>query len=149
GQSAGGAMCHNLVQEIEAKSAQITTERVWNEPWPKIVVRYRNVTNIYFRLVAWDWNDFLDRRHCRPEELNDQDREQLLRRGPALEWSAKLPPTPDYKERAEELPAPTGLKPGFYFIVASHNPRFSKEENELSITDVWVSDLALVVVARQ
>ena len=29
-QSPGGKLCHNLVLEIEAKSASITTERVWN-----------------------------------------------------------------------------------------------------------------------
>ena len=29
-QSPGGKLCHNLVTEIEAKSASITTERVWN-----------------------------------------------------------------------------------------------------------------------
>ena len=44
--SAGGKLCRNLIAEIEAKSANIMTERVWNAPWPKIQVRYRNVTNV-------------------------------------------------------------------------------------------------------
>ena len=30
--SNGGKLCHNLVQQIEAKSLQVATERVWNEP---------------------------------------------------------------------------------------------------------------------
>src|SRR5262249_55802568 len=33
-ESHGGKLCHNLVQEIEAKSSQVNTERVWNDPWP-------------------------------------------------------------------------------------------------------------------
>jgi tetratricopeptide (TPR) repeat protein len=34
-ESIGGRRCFNLVQQIEAKSSQISTERVWNEPLPK------------------------------------------------------------------------------------------------------------------
>ena len=32
--SPGGILCYNLVKQIEAKSASIMTERVWNEPSP-------------------------------------------------------------------------------------------------------------------
>lgn len=146
--SPGGLMCHNLAKSIEAKSTSVTTERVWNQPWPKIAVRYRNVTNIYFRAVVWDWNEFLEKRHARPEYLNQADRDSLLARKPVLEWSAALPATPDFKERTVELPAPATLKPGFYFIIASHDPKFGDADNQITFSDVWVSDLALVVVTR-
>ena len=56
--SVGGRECKNLVTEIESRSAQITTERAWNAPFPKIAVRYRNVTEVHFRAVAYDWNTF-------------------------------------------------------------------------------------------
>lgn len=142
--SAGGKLCLNLVKEIEAKEAQITTERVWNAPWPKIRVTYRNVTEVYFRAVAWDWNDFLKKNRGRPEWLNDNERKELMRKPVALEWSAKLPATDDYRQRVENLMAPETLKPGFYFIVSSHKKDFSDADNMVSFTDVWVSDLALV-----
>ncbi len=147
GLSPGGKMCHNLVVEIEAKSASISTERVWNDPLPKITVTYRNITQVYFRAVAFDWAIFLQKNRSRPEYLNDRDRKELLAKKPVLEWSATLPPTLDYKERSEELPAPEQLKPGFYFLVASHRADFSDQDNQVSFTDVWVSDLALVVRA--
>ena len=51
----GGDLCYNLVKQIEAKSASIMTERVWNEPSPSIRVTYRNLTKVYFRLVREDW----------------------------------------------------------------------------------------------
>ena len=51
----GGNLCYNLVKQIEAKSASIITERVWNEPAPSIRVTYRNLTKVYFRLVREDW----------------------------------------------------------------------------------------------
>ncbi len=53
--SVGGRQCYNLIQQIEAKSVDVTTERVWNDPWPTLDVRYRNVTKIYFRAVKHDW----------------------------------------------------------------------------------------------
>ena len=34
--SYGSALCFNLLQQIESKQVNITTERVWNEPWPVI-----------------------------------------------------------------------------------------------------------------
>ncbi len=144
-QSHGGKMCRNLVNEIEARSASITTERVWNAPLPKISVNYKNVTKVCFRAVAWDWNEFLKKQHSRPESLNDSERKALLARTPALEWSASLPATLDFKDRVEDLPAPTTLKPGFYFLVASHEQSFSENDNQVTFTDFWVSDLALVV----
>src|SRR5206468_3484247 len=105
-QSPGGTLCRNLVNEIEAPSASISTERVWNcfegsapdaarDACPSIVVHYRNVSAVYFRAVPYDWEFFLQQRHNRPENLSDQERRQILAKTPALEWSAQLPPTSD------------------------------------------------------
>jgi uncharacterized protein YfaS (alpha-2-macroglobulin family) len=143
-----GRKASNLINEIEAKSVAVSTERVWNAPWPKIEVRYRNVTNIWFRAVAWDWAQFLDKKHSRPEYLNDAERKELMAKAAALEWSAPLPATADFKERVEEFPAPATLKPGFYFLIASHNAAFSDTDNQISYADFFVSDLSLVVRPR-
>jgi hypothetical protein len=151
-QSPGGKLCRNLVNEIEAPSADITTERMWPcsagvppaGPCPTITVRYRNVQTVYFRAIPVDWEIFMEKRRNRPESLSDPERREILARPPALEWSAKLPPTTDYKERSFETPAPDGLKLGFYFVAASHDPQFGDKENVVSMTTVWVSDLALV-----
>ena len=48
-------MCHNLINQIEAKSSIITIERVWNNPRPDITVKYRNVDEVHFRVVAENW----------------------------------------------------------------------------------------------
>jgi len=162
--SPGGKLCKNLVIEIEAKSANITTERVWNcgagfqpvsesgirrqDACPTINVSYRNVTNVFFRAIPADWESYLDKRRRRPENLTDKEKRELIARTPALQWSAPLPPTADFKERTFAAPAPTTLKPGFYFIAVSHDPQFSEQENLVSLTDVWVSELALVTRTR-
>jgi len=146
--TAGGAMCFNLIQQIEARSARLDTERVWNEPWPTLNVSYRNITKVYFRAVAADFEDYIKRTRWGLGGFDDQQRKQLLSATPALEWDAELPPTKDYKERTENLPAPTKLKPGFYFIIASHDRTFGEKENQVSLAPVWVSDLALVLQLR-
>jgi hypothetical protein len=146
--SAGGAMCFNVIQQIEAKSAQLDTERVWNAPWPTLNVTYRNVTKVYFRAVPVNFDDYVAGTRWNFGYLYDDQRKRLLAATPALEWSADLPPTRDYKQRTEKLPAPTTLKPGCYFIVASHDRTFGRGENQVSVATVWVSDLALVTQSR-
>ena len=68
-----------------------------------------------------------------------------LGKEPLRQWSVDLPPTEDYQERTEEIAPPADLKPGFYFLIASHEPGFGLQNNLVSFTDFWVSDLALVV----
>ena len=161
-QSPGGKLCRNLVNEIEAKSVEISTERVWNKfgdgavetnaapavkagASPFITLRYRNIETVYLRVIAYDWETFLQRNHNRPDGLSDQERRQVLAKTPVLAWSEKLTPTTDYKEKTFKIPAPDKLKPGFYFVAASTDPGFSQQRNNVVwMTDVWVSDLALV-----
>lgn len=138
----GGASCYNLIQQIEARSATIQTERVWNDPLGDIQVAYRNVTRVFFRAVPLAVDDAIQTtwRYVNDDELNT-----LLKIQPVLEWSADLPATTDYQQRTEILPAPEGLEKGFYFIIASHDPSFEKSDNKVSVAPVWVSNLALVV----
>jgi hypothetical protein len=140
--SVGGAQCYNLIQRIEARSVAIQTERVWNEPLPDIKVTYRNVTRVFFRAVPFAFEDSVQSawRHIYSDEL-----QRLLAIQPVLEWSADLPATADYQQRTELLHAPEGLDKGFYFLIASHDPSFEKNDNNISVAPIWVSDLALVI----
>ncbi len=147
--SPGGSSCFNLIQEIERKFISVTTERVWNAPMPTLDVSYRNVAKVHFRAVEADFDTWL--RSHRWGGLNyewavDQG---LNDRKPALAWQMELPPNPDFRLRTAHLQAPTGLKPGFYFILASPSPDFGSVDNVVSATPIWVSDLALVVRHRQ
>ncbi|MHC4567452.1 MAG: alpha-2-macroglobulin family protein, partial [Planctomycetota bacterium] len=140
--SIGGIQCYNLIQQIEAKSATIRTERVWNDPLPDIGVTYRNVERVFFRAVPFDAEEAIQ-----PvwSHVGDDELKTLLGIQPVLEWSADLPATADYQQRTETIAAPKGLDKGFYFIIASHDPSFEKADNRVSVARVWVSDLALVV----
>src|SRR5262249_24324128 len=41
------------------------------------------------------------------------------------------------------------LKTGFYFLLASHDPKFGADNNVVSFSPFWVSQLALVTRVRQ
>lgn len=143
----GAKNCANLIAAIEAKSASISTEYVWNSG-ARITVHYRNVEQVYFRAIAADWASFLDHSRPRPEDLNELEQRALLTRRATLAWSAPLPGAADFKDHTFSTPAPATLKPGFYFIFASCDPGFGSKNNQVSMTTVWVSELALVLRPR-
>ncbi|MEN6337859.1 MAG: MG2 domain-containing protein, partial [Phycisphaerales bacterium] len=141
--SFGGMFCHELILQIEAKSASVSTERVWNDPLPKLQVTYRNVSKVYFRAVPYDFAAFA---RTAWEVLTPEEETALLAAQPALQWNEVLPVTADFKQRTEQLAAPQGLAKGFYVILASHDSSFkSSTNNQISFSPVWVSDLALVI----
>ncbi|MCB1126848.1 MAG: hypothetical protein KDM81_10150, partial [Verrucomicrobiae bacterium] len=143
--SPGGQLCENLVRQIESPSASLRTERVWTAPWPDLEVTYRNVTTVWFRAIAWDWQEVASGAMGFPDRLDDAQRDRLLARAPALEWQESLPATTDYREHTASLAAPATLRPGSYVIVASHRADFRPDGNQLSLAEVWVSKLALVL----
>ncbi len=143
--SVGANACHNLIRRIEAPSANASTERVWNAPWPTIDVRYRNLDKIYFRLVTFDFDEYIRSDRWNVEYMDDAMRDRLLQQAPVKAWSAELPKTPDYKERTERLAIPDGLVPGSYFLISSTDENFSQRDQYRQMTEVWVSDLALVM----
>jgi uncharacterized protein YfaS (alpha-2-macroglobulin family) len=146
--SVGGRRCYNLVQQIEARSSQVSTERVWNQPQPTIDVRYRNVTKVFLRAVAFDFEKHVKSNRWQAEQLNDNQRKTLLARQTVKSWSADLPVTEDFQERVEALAAPEDLEPGSYYLIASHNEQFNDTDNMVSFSEFWVSDLALVIRNR-
>jgi uncharacterized protein YfaS (alpha-2-macroglobulin family) len=142
--SKGGLQCHNLIQQIMAKSAQVLTERVWNEPEPEFTITYANVNKVYFRMVKVNWEQRLTRDRYRAENLNQADRETLVSQKPDLEWSIDLPETTDYKPHTETVHLPKQPSAGFYFLLSSHDPKFQGNDNFVQFTDVWVSRLAVI-----
>jgi hypothetical protein len=141
-ESVGAKECRNLINQIEAKSSLVKTERVWNAPFPKIQLRYRNLSKAYFRVVSYDWVTYMRESDRRSEYISSEERMQWLAKKPAKEWSVDLPPTKDYKERVEKITPPKDLKPGSYFLFASHDPEFKEQENVVSYSSFWVSDLS-------
>ena len=142
--SVGGRRCHNLIAQIEAPSLQVSTERVWSRPRGAVQVSYRNLGQVFFRVVRYDWEAGL-KGNGRPEQLDPRQRQTLLQKEPVLAWSEALPATVGYRTQRSEVAVPEGLPPGSYFLISSAEETFRVKENQVDFTDFWVSQLALVV----
>ena len=147
--SFGGGQCFNLIQQIESPSISLATEHVWDAPQPTLDVTYRNLNRVYFRAVPVDFGDYVKRARWSFGSFERERLTELLAAKPALAWDAALPPANDFKQRTENVPAPQSLTPGFYVVFASCNPAFNDVNNQVSMTSVWVSDLALVLQTRR
>ncbi|TWU07563.1 alpha-2-macroglobulin family protein [Stieleria varia] len=143
--SVGGRRCHNLIQQIEAKQLEVRTERVWNGDQPELLVDYRNITEVHFRIVRFDFETHIQSSQREPHYVYNNELQELLARPFLKSWSVELPATEDYKARIETLEPPAGLPPGSYLLIASGKQDFSLDENQISVVEIWVSDLALVV----
>lgn len=129
--------CSQLIDQILAPSIELSTEQVWNAAKPEFKISYRNVTKLWFRLYATDWQQ--------TNAYIDQDGYQkLLAAKPAREWSADVPATDDYLARSQSLNAVWDLPKGIYQLVVSAREGFPLEQNALYQCKVWISDLAMV-----
>ncbi|WP_186775528.1 alpha-2-macroglobulin family protein [Rubripirellula tenax] len=153
--SVGGRGCYNLIQEIESRSSGVVTERVWNWPGnepkghsdaggPVIDITYRNVTKIYFRLVRFDFREFISSKRWGVEQLDTGKRSELLTKEPEVSWMADLPATDDFQQRVQSVAPPKVPAAGSYYLIASHDVHFAVEDNQISLCEVWVSDLSIV-----
>jgi uncharacterized protein YfaS (alpha-2-macroglobulin family) len=142
--SLGANRCRAILAVLQARALdEVTTEAVWNAPASQITVTAKNLETVHFRAVPSNWNLFLASDRNRPNSLNKEEFARLRRSPHIKAWSATLPRA-DYTRATHSFPAPDGLKPGFYFLLASADPTFSGRSETIRYVPFWVSDLALV-----
>ena len=90
---------------------------------------------------------FFKRRHHRPENLSDQERRRNPRQDARLEWSELLR---NRGLQGEDVSCARAgpLKPRLLFHRCQPDP-ISASGQIVAMTDVWVSDLSLVIRARE
>jgi hypothetical protein len=147
--SPGGALCRNLVVEIEAPELSFQTEASWADPWPVVRVSYRNLAKVHLRIAKADFNARLKAGKPHHGWLDDADRQAILALPAVKAHAADLPATPDYRQRHEDIPVAAalnagGLEPGAYWVIASHKENFEQADSVVFVTMVWVTRLAIV-----
>ncbi|SMP52972.1 MG2 domain-containing protein [Neorhodopirellula lusitana] len=151
--SVGASQCQNLVDQIEAPSIAVSTERVWNPAaasgsQAQIHVAYKNLTKVYFRLVKLDAEEVQSSGRD-AVQLTQQQRQALLSATPEHNWSESLDATDDYRGSEADLPAKMNLPRGGYYLLASNSPQFTDERNYTAVAEVWISGLSLVMQTDQ
>lgn len=142
--SVGGKLCFNMIQQIEASSLNVVTEQLWNSAEPEFQVTYKNLDRLHFRLVPFDYRRWQWGQYQRPENMDHEERKKLAKRKPIKEWSVGLLPTTDYKTRSNSLDAPLDLPSGCYLLLSSMKEDFVEQNNIISATHVWISDLKVI-----
>ena len=143
--STGGRQCYNVIQQIESRELYISTERVWNSAVPEINVSYRNLDQIHFRIIKFDYTNWNWGQRQLPTNLGTEELKKLLQGPRVTEWSQDLKPTTDYQKRDVPIQVNVELESGCYLLFASDRDDFVTEGNHLSVCEVWVSELGLVV----
>ncbi len=143
--SLGGRNCDALISDIASRDFDVRNERVVSPGTSSVLdVRYRNLTALHFRAVRDDFEARLAAENA--GDLfwpGDEPVRELLEREPAAAWSADLPATADFQARAERVAAPA-LPPGFYRLLVSADPAFSRGKNKIQAGSFWVSEWGIV-----
>ncbi len=112
-------------------------------------VRYRNTTKLHLKLIRFNYDDFLKSNRWSPLQLDEPTRRSFVRQPAVKQWSIDLPKTEDYRERIEKVVVPQDVPRGCYVLIASSDASFADDRNQLSLSEVWVSRLAMVVRTDQ
>lgn len=139
--SEGKANCINLLTEIQRKEIALQAEAVNVPEQPfRILVTYRNVTQLYVRVVKMDKKTKAQLSSNRWEDNYWIQSTKL----PVLKtFTQSLPDTRDHQQHRTEIKA-EGLPVGEYAFIISANKEFSLEKNPLAIQSFHVSNLAYI-----
>lgn len=148
--SYGADLCSQLIATITEKKLELKGERTLApDRKSPILVTYRNIDQISFRIIRDSWKDCLTKKGGRYNlfDLEGAEVSRLLSLKPEAEWTAQLKPTTDYKTRSASIALPA-LRPGFYRVIASYKKDFSKGQNSVSYCNLWVSNIGVVTRVR-
>lgn len=140
--SEAGIQAKNLVQNIERKSLNITTEEVVLPSEPsKFLVQYKNVKNITVRIVAINDKETFWKNKDR---YNEKEKVWEYQQLPTIkQWSVALPGTEDYHSHTTEVKI-DALPKGMYMVVVSASSSFSEKDNIIARSVFQVSDISMV-----
>jgi uncharacterized protein YfaS (alpha-2-macroglobulin family) len=137
----GAAQAKNLLIAINAKQLNIQSEQVNEFMAPnRVLVSYTNVEKLYFKLVK------TSRQEIRKLYQNYYDEKiiaKLLAMPEILNFEQELPKDKDYNAHKVEVKVPQAEN-GYYFLLASTSPKFTKEKNIVAYSSYIVSDIAFI-----
>ena len=135
-----GIHAWQLIQTIEQRSLSIVAEETTLPDVPgRVLVRYRNVPNAWFRVVK------IDPQWQREQEYDRMGMfDSILLKLPAmLSFRSSLPGSEDYEPHSTEVKI-DALPPGAYAVIVSANSTFSTDNNAVGKAIFQVTNLSLV-----
>ncbi|MCL2727752.1 MAG: MG2 domain-containing protein, partial [Bacteroidales bacterium] len=136
--SFGAKNCLALRDEIKQPELRLTSDEATlpNKPF-LLSVRYKNIPLLYYKIVPVDFRKVLEEREKSGSMFDFYAKIKPVHHG---QWA--LPNTDDYLAHTIEMAMPP-LKEGYWAILASSTPDFSKESFVAEKT-IWVTNLSYV-----
>lgn len=136
--SDGAKNCLYLISRIEEKSLALTSELVTVPAQPsRSLVRYQNISTLFFRVVKLDAKQEDDLRTVYGKKLITEYRKMK-----AVEaWTVELPNPGDFRQHTVEIVVPA-LPPGNYVLLAGTDPEYAVDNNAVAYTGFWVSNIS-------
>jgi uncharacterized protein YfaS (alpha-2-macroglobulin family) len=139
--SYGARSCEAFRSEMTAKAAAITVEDVYVPRKPsKAFISYRNLDKVYFRIVKIDPDKITK---IRNNHNSEEFISLIVKETPVEQWNLKLPNSGDYHNHTTEFKIPA-LPEGFYLIMCSADNDFSYNNNQISVSDIWISSISFI-----
>ncbi len=133
----GADQCAALRAEILAKDISFNQEAsVSPTDNGKVLLSYRNMDSLYFRLVKVNW-DYYFRNYKYGVELM----EDLLKKPVVRSWKKSLTNPQDYLSHTTEIKIDP-IELGQYVLLASADKNFSLEDNAISYSPFWSTNLS-------
>lgn len=137
--SDGAANCKIVQQSIKQQHLAIKTDQAVAPGNAALaLVSYRNINQVYLKVILASPDDFRKRNRMGEDALRDK----YLGEKPVKSWSYTLPPDDDFQTHSAEVAIPA-LKPGLYVIVASTSEAF-EGNSASSIGYFWCTDLSMI-----
>jgi len=140
----GGKRCLDIIAQVEQPQLRLGVESVWNAAKPQFEIQYRNLTQIHFRLVKFNYEDWEFGKYRIPSNLSPQLRNKVTGLPVVKSWSTDLQPVEDFEAGEQALEAPLDIPAGSYLLLAGSHPDFVTRNNFLTVEHIWRSDLACV-----
>ncbi|MCB9174810.1 MAG: hypothetical protein H6589_09395 [Flavobacteriales bacterium] len=136
--SLGAKKCAYLINQIQLKSIQVTTEKVNTPNKPALaLLSYKNVSKVYARLIKISYDDYKE--HYRMPR--DEDfLKKLKAQKTVSEWEINLEKDEDYQNHSVEFKIPA-QDMGYYVLLVASNKNFESINEAVTYTPFWFSNL--------
>jgi len=139
-ESFGAKNCKSLIESIKQSSLSVTTNYASAPGKPTLaLVNYRNVSNMYFRLIR------MDAETDRELMQNQQDLRlgKYLAMKPEMIWSQPLPDDGDFRNHSAEIRLPA-VAAGYYVLLSSTDASFPSKSAIISSNSFWGSQISFI-----
>ena len=136
----GATNCMVLQGQITEKLISLTTADASIPDHPFLgFLTFKNIPEIYFRIILTDPETDRNMKQLRNEELIGKYKSMPV----IQEWSLKLPEEEDFQHHSAQVPFPE-LPVGYYVILAGSDKNFSIQNDPVAYSSLWVTSISYI-----